>query len=69
MAPVEPVKDPFKVIALLFAHTVAFAPASTVGEGVKVITRLSDTAVQLPLPVVVNVSVNVPAASSAGVGV
>jgi hypothetical protein len=69
IAPVEPVKEPFKVIALLFAQTVPFAPASTVGEGVKVITRLSDTAVQLPLPVVVKVSVNVPAASSAGVGV
>jgi len=42
---------------------------ASAGEGVKLITRLSDTAVQLPLPVVVNVSVNVPAASSAGVGV
>ena len=69
IAPVAPLKEPFKVITLLFAHTVPFAPASTIGAGVKVITRLLCTALQLPLPVVVKVSVNVPAASSAGVGV
>jgi hypothetical protein len=50
--PVAPVTtEPFKVIALLFAQTDAFAPAFTVGAGVKVITRSSDTALQLPLPV------------------
>jgi hypothetical protein len=41
------------VIALLFAHTEPLTPAFTVGAGVKVITRSSDTALQLPLPVVV----------------
>ena len=67
--PVDPVNEPFKRIALLFAQTDPFKPASTVGDGVKVITRLSATAMQLPFPVVVKVSVNVPAASSVGVGV
>ena len=62
-------KDPLSVMALLFEQTLPLRPASTVGDGVNVITRLSDTAMQLPLPVVVNVSVSVPAASSAGAGV
>ena len=69
MAPPAPTTVPAKVIALLFAQTVAFAPASTVGAGVKVITLLSDTELHVPLPVVVKVSVNVPAESSAGLGV
>ena len=68
ITPVDTVKAPASVIAELFAHTVAFGPAFTVGAGVKVMTRLSETLLQLPLPVVVNVRVNVPAASSAGVG-
>ena len=52
-----------------FAHTVPFAPASTVGAGVKVIVRLSVAALQVPLPVVVRVNVRMPPASSAAVGV
>ena len=69
MAPVAIVTAPFKLMAALFAHTVPFAPASTVGAGVKVIKRLSDTALHVPLPVLVKVSVKVPAAISAAVGV
>jgi hypothetical protein len=57
IAPVATVTAPFKMIALLFAHTVPFAPAFTVGAGVKVITRLSETWLQVPLPVLVKVSV------------
>jgi hypothetical protein len=53
----------------LFAQTEAFAPAFTTGAGVKVITRLAETALQFPLPVLVKVNVSVPAAISPAVGV
>jgi hypothetical protein len=56
-------------MALLFAQTDPFAPAFTTGAGVKVITRFATTALQLPLPVLVKVNVNVPAAISPTVGV
>jgi hypothetical protein len=69
VAPVATVIAPTSVIAELFAHTVAFGPASTVGAGVMVITLLLDTALQLPLPVDVSVNVTVPAATSAALGV
>ncbi len=69
IAPVAMVTAPFRSMAALLAHTVPFIPASTVGAGVKVMTRLSDTAVQVPLPVLVRVSVKDPAAISAAVGV
>ena len=57
------------MIALLFAQTDPFGPALTVGAGVNVITLLLATGRQLPLPVLVSVRVNVPAAISAAVGV
>ena len=66
MPPVAPVTDPFKLIALLFAQTDALAPAFTTGAGVKVITRFAETGLQLPLPVLVKVSVNVPKGTSSG---
>ncbi len=69
MAPVAPLTEPFKLITGAFAQTDAAVPAFTMGAGVKVITRLSETATQFPLPVVVSVRVSVPAASSAAVGV
>ena len=68
VAPVATVTDPFKEMALLLAHTDPFAPALTVGAGVKVMVRLLVAGKHVPLPVVVNVSVNVPAAISAAVG-
>ena len=68
-APVAPLCVPAKVIALLFAHTVPFGPASTDGAGVNVIKRLLCTGLQVPLPVLVKVKVNVPPAISAEVGV
>ena len=68
-APVAPVKEPAKVIALLFAQTVPAGPAFTVGAAVKVITLSLVTGIQFPLPVLLNVSVKVPAATSAAVGV
>ena len=62
------VTEPFKVTNALFPQTVWSAPAFTVGAGVMVIVILSVTALQFPLPVVVNVRVTVPAAISAAVG-
>ncbi len=67
--PAAPAAVPFRLMALLFAHTVPFAPALTVGAGVKVIVRLLMAATHVPLPVVVSVSVSEPAAISAAVGV
>ena len=64
-----PVTVPFRLIVGLFAHTDPFAPAFTMGAGVKVIVRLPETTAQLPLPVLVSVRVRVPAAISAAVGV
>ena len=56
-------------MAALLAHTLPLAPAFTVGAGVKWITLVALTALQLSLPVVVSVSVTMPAEISAGVGV
>src|SRR5688572_22158803 len=42
-APVAPIWLPARVIAELFAQTVPFGPASTVGAGVNVIVLLLDT--------------------------
>ena len=67
--PVATVKEPFKATAALFAHTVRSAPAFAVGEGVMMKVTLSLTALQLPLPAVVSVSVTVPAVRSAALGV
>ena len=51
------------------AHLVWSTPASTVGALVNVMVIWSDTAIQVPFPVVVNVRVTNPAASSPAVGV
>ena len=56
-------------MAALLAHTAPSAPAFTTGAGVKAICTWSVTALQVPLPVVVNVRVITPAAISAEVGV
>src|SRR5690606_6875305 len=69
IAPVAPLTVPLKVMAALLAHTVPLGPASTKGAGVKVISLLSETTAQFPLPVLVSVRVRLPPASSAGVGV
>ena len=67
--PPAPETDPFKVMVEAFAQTAPFAPALTIGAGVKVITRLSVAGLQVPLPVVLKVNVRMPPASSAAVGV
>ena len=67
--PVAPPTVPAKVVTALLAHLVWSTPASTVGALVNVITIISDTAVQVPFPVVVNVRFTNPAASSPAVGV
>jgi hypothetical protein len=66
---VAPLCEPAKVIAELFAQTVPFGPAFTEGAGVKLITRLLCTGLQVPFPVLVKVSVKVPPAISPAVGV
>ena len=63
------VTPPFRATAGLFMHTDASAPAFTVGDGVKFRMMLSLTALHRPLPVVVSVSVTLPFAISAAVGV
>jgi hypothetical protein len=69
MPPVAPITDPFNAITELFVQTVPFEPALTTGADVMVITLLLGTALQLPLPVELSVSVTVPAAISAALGV
>jgi hypothetical protein len=56
--PVAPVTDPFKLIALLFAHTDALAPAFTTGAGVKVITRFADHCIAIAVAGARQVSVS-----------
>ena len=53
----------------MFAQTVWLAPALTTGFGVYVIFIVSDTALQVPLPVVVNIRFTNPAVISAAEGV
>src|SRR6185436_15240296 len=67
--PVATVTAPARVTVGLFAQLVRSAPAFAVGEGVNETVTWSVTALHRPLPVVVNVSVTKPAATSAGVGV
>ncbi len=67
--PVAPVTLPFRASAALLAQTDTGAPAFTIAAGVKLITMLSVTALHEPLPVVVSVSVTLPLAISAAVGV
>ena len=69
LPPVAPVTEPFKLTFELLAQTVWFAPAFAVGAGVNVIKILSETALQLPLPVVVSVNVTLPLVISPEVGV
>ena len=59
-APVAMVNDPPSVTSALLAHTVWSVPAFTVGAGVNVINIWSLTALHVPLPVVVRVSVTEP---------
>src|SRR5690606_26403831 len=66
---VAPVTLPFRLTCALFAHTETAAPALTTGAGVKFNCTLSATAMQPPLPVVVNVRVTEPLETSPGVGV
>ena len=67
--PVATVTLPFKATCALFAQRVTSTPAFTTGEGVKFKVMLSLTWTHEPLPVVVSVSVTLPFAISAGVGV
>ena len=67
--PVAPITEPFRVMSALLRQTDPSAPAFTIGAGVNEITLLFVTGLHVPLPVLVSVSVNVPAAISAAVGV
>ena len=69
MPPVAVVTDPRRLTVALLAHTVLSIPALTVGALVMVSTIISETAVQVPFPVVVSVRVIVPLAVSALLGV
>src|SRR5690554_1019975 len=62
------VNEPFKETTGLLAQEVKFAPALTVGFLSKEITTSSDSAKQFPLAMVVRVSVTLPLAISAAVG-
>ena len=59
----------FNTALALLAHRVWSAPAFTVGDGVMVQVTWSLTGLQLPLPAEVRVSVTMPAATSAALGV
>lgn len=66
----EPVEEvPARFTNELLAQTLWLGPALTVGAGVKVRVMFELTALQVPLPVVVRVSVLLPAAISAADGV
>ena len=67
--PVAPVTDaPTRLNAPALAQVVWFAPALTTGPWMMVTTKLSNTALQFPLAVLVKVKVAVPAAISAALG-
>ena len=51
------------------AHTILSFPALTLGIGVKLMSTTSEIGSQAPVKIVVNVSVTIPAAVSAAVGV
>src|SRR5690606_9174939 len=68
-APVATVTLPLSATLALFTQTLASAPALAVGAGVKANVMLSDTAMQLLLPVVVRVRINEPLEISVEVGV
>ena len=69
LPPVATCTLPFRATVPLFAHTVTSGPALAVGASVKVSSTWSVAALHRPLPVVVRVSVTLPAAISAAVGV
>jgi hypothetical protein len=66
--PVAIVTFPFRLTFELFPQTVMSAPAVTTGASVRLITSWSVTALHPPLFVDVSVSVTVPAAVSAALG-
>ena len=66
--PVAIVTLPFSKTFALFAQTVWSEPALAVGDAVMVTPMASETAVQVPLPVVARVRVTVPAVLSAALG-
>ena len=68
MPPLAMPTEPFSTTLALLAQAVMSAPAFTTGGGVKFRETWSATDTQPPLPVVVRVSVTLPAAISAGVG-
>ena len=63
------VTDPFRITCGALAHTVTSVPAFTVGDCEKTRSTSSLTAAQVPLPVLVRVSVTLPLASSVAEGV
>ena len=63
------VEIPVRVTSALLPQTGVVVPASTVGASVKVIVTLSVNGLQSPTPVVVKVSIMLPFAVSADVGV
>src|SRR5690606_35697466 len=67
--PVAPVTVAFSTASALLAQRVWSAPAFTVGAGMMVKVTWSVSARQSPLPAVVRVSVTLPAAISAALGV
>ena len=69
MPPVATVNEPFRGATALLAQSVWSVPALAVGAGVKVMSTLSVTAAQGPLPVVVRYRRSEPEATSAAVGV
>ena len=68
-APEATVKEPESSVAALLAQSTRSTPAFAVGAGVMVQVTWSLTALQVPLPAEVRVSVTLPAASSAALGV
>ena len=68
LPPVAFVTIPFNVIPETSLQTVWLTPALAVGISVNVIITLSINALQTPFPVVVKVSVTLPAAVSAEEG-
>jgi hypothetical protein len=67
--PVATVNEPFSVATGLLVQSDWSGPAFAVGAGVMLYVTSSLTALQLPLPAEVSVSVTVPAVISAAVGV
>ncbi len=67
--PVAIVTEPLSCADALFAHFTWSAPAFAVGEGLKKMVTVLETGLQLPLPVLVSVSVTEPLEISPAVAV